>query len=135
MYNLETAKEHHVLGIGYKNWMPYMLTLYPEGVGPLNKIEVSHSIYVESVAEMGLTGFLLFLAMIFYAFWVNLRTRKLTSNGKNPLLYNLSYGLDAGLIGFLVAGAFVTVLYYPFFWMQIAMIVTVNCVAKKVCEA
>lgn len=129
---IEAAKEHPVLGIGYRNWMPYMSTLYPGGVGPLEKIEVSHSIYVEPAAELGFTGLALFLGMIVYAFITNSRTRKLTSNGKSPLLYHLSYGLDAGLIGFLVAGAFVTVFYYPFFWIQIAMIVTVHSVAKKV---
>lgn len=128
---VEAAKEHPVLGIGYRNWMPYMSTLYPEGVGPYEKIQVSHSIYVEAAAELGFIGFLLFLIMIGYAFFTNSCTRKLTANRENPLLYNLSYGLDAGLIGFLVAGAFVTVLYYPFFWIQISMIVALNLVAKK----
>jgi hypothetical protein len=50
---------------------------------------------------------------------------------ENKLLFNLSYGLDAGLIGFLVAGCFVTVLFYPFFWMQITMIVMLNNVTRK----
>ncbi len=128
----EAAKDHPAFGIGYKNWMPYMTSLYPEGIGPLGKVEVSHSIYVEAAAELGFTGFFIFLMMVFCAFVANSRTRKLTSNGRNPLLYNLSYGLDAGLIGFLVAGAFVTVLFYPFFWVQIAMIVSLHSVAKRV---
>lgn len=33
----------------------------------------------------------------------------------NELFFYLTYGLDAGLIGYLVAGIFVTVLYCPFF--------------------
>ena len=48
-----------------------------------------------------------------------------------PVLYALSYGLDAGLIGYLVAGSFVTDLYYPYFWIQILMIVALNNVTKK----
>ncbi|MDA3870158.1 MAG: hypothetical protein PF589_09505, partial [Gammaproteobacteria bacterium] len=51
---------------------------------------------------------------------------------ENKLLFNLTYALDAGLIGYLVAGSFVTVLYYPFFWIQIAMIVMLNNVAYTV---
>ncbi|MDX2441152.1 MAG: hypothetical protein QNK40_11460, partial [Desulfobacterales bacterium] len=33
---------------------------------------------------------------------------------------------DMGLVGYLAAGFFVTVLYYPFFWVQIAMIVALH---------
>ena len=39
------------------------------------------------------------------------------------------------LIAHLVAGTFVTVLYYPFFWIQLAMIVMVNNVTQRSLEA
>jgi len=58
-----------------------------------------------------------------FAFLTNAKTRNLAKSMENNLFFYLSLGLDAGLIGFLVAGTFVTVLYYPFFWIQIAMIV------------
>ena len=41
----------------------------------------------------------------------------------------MAHGLDAGLVGFLVAGFFVTVLYYPFFWIQMTMTVSLFSVA------
>ena len=53
----------------------------------------------------------------------------------NKLFFNLSLGLDAGLIGYLVAGTFVSVFYYPFFWIQIAMIVMLNSVTKNKLDA
>ena len=44
----------------------------------------------------------------------------------------MTYGFDMGLVGYLVAGTFVTVFYYPFFWVQIALIVALsNVVGNK----
>lgn len=131
---IELAKEHPVIGIGYMNWMPYVSKLYPEGVGPLKIIQVPHSIYVQAAAEMGYTGLIFFILMALAAFKLNIKTRKLAKNSDRKYFVFLSYGLDAGLIGFLVAGAFVTVLYYPFFWIQLAMIAMLHNIAKKLCQ-
>ncbi|MDH5728608.1 MAG: hypothetical protein OEZ58_06435, partial [Gammaproteobacteria bacterium] len=49
----------------------------------------------------------------------------------NKFFFSVAYGLDAGMVGFLIAGTFVTVLYYPFFWIQITMIVMLNNVVTK----
>jgi hypothetical protein len=34
---------------------------------------------------------------------------------------NLAWGFDGGLIGFAVSGFFITVLYYPYLWVNLAM--------------
>ena len=131
---LELINEHPLFGIGYSNWMPHVTSLYPDGVGPLEIVEKPHSIYIEAASELGYSGFLMFLSMVGYAFYTNVKTRRLVAKYDNKLLFNLTYGLDAGLIGYLIAGAFVTVLYYPFFWIQISMIVFVHCIARKKVE-
>ena len=123
--------KYPVLGVGYYNWRPYLLYAVPEGLGPYQIVEVSHNIYIQAASELGITGLVGFLLLITFAFVNNARTRKISKHFENRLLFNLSYGLDAGLIGFLVAGSFVTVLYYPFFWIQIAMIVMLNNVARQ----
>ena len=128
---IELAKEHPVLGIGYQNWMPYVSRLYPEGVGPLQEVQVCHNIYIQAASELGYTGLAAFIIAILAAFWVNTRTRKMVKNSDYEYFIILSYGLDAGLIGFLIAGTFVTVLYYPFFWVQLTMIAMLNNVATK----
>jgi putative inorganic carbon (HCO3(-)) transporter len=129
---LEIIKEHPVLGVGYNNWISYMQFMYPNGVGIGQTIQESHNIYIQAASELGLLGLMCFLLMIIFAFINNSRTRKMAEQINNKLFYNLSYGLDAGLIGYLVAGTFVTVLYYPFFWIQITMIVMLNSVTKSV---
>jgi len=128
---IQLAHEHPLLGIGYFNWMQYVTRLYPDGVGPYQIIQVPHSIYIQAAAELGYTGFLFFIFTALTAFIVNMRTRKMIVIEKYNHLKYISYALDAGLIGFLIAGAFVTVLYYPFFWIQIAMIAMLNNVTKK----
>ena len=35
----------------------------------------------------------------------------------------MSKGLDIGFIGFLIAGQFVSVVYYPFMWIYLALVV------------
>ncbi len=129
------SNEHPLLGIGYNNWISYLNHLYPEGVGPLNKIELAHNIYIQASAELGYLGLSVFLLMALYSFSLNCKTRQIARDLDNKLFFNLSLGLDAGLIGYLIAGSFVSVFYYPFFWIQIAMIVMLNSVTKKQCEA
>jgi hypothetical protein len=46
--------------------------------------------------------------------------------GANLFLFEMAHGLDAALIGYLASGFFVTVLYYPFFWINFAMTVALH---------
>ncbi len=126
---MNVIPENPVLGVGYHNWLTYVSFYVPEGMGPYQKVQEPHNIYIQAASELGITGLIGFLLLIIYAFVNNAKTRTLAKNFDNKLIFNLSYGLDAGLIGYLIAGSFVTVLYYPFFWIQIAMIVMLNNIA------
>ena len=130
-YGLVVIKSHPLLGVGYHNWLAYLAYMIPEGMGPYGIIQEPHNIYIQAAAELGIAGLFVFLLMIVFAFVINARTRTITKDMDHRLLFNLTYGLDAGLIGYLVAGSFVTVLYYPFFWVQIAMIVMINAIVKQ----
>lgn len=127
----QVIPEHPFLGVGYHNWVSYLDFLYPQGVGVMETVQECHNIYIQAASELGITGLIVFLLMVLFAFLTNVRTRMLTKDLDNKLLFYLSYGLDAGLIGYLVAGTFVTVLYYPFFWVQIAMIIALYNVAQN----
>ena len=122
----EVIPNNLILGVGYSNWLEYVSFKVPEGLGPYMIVQESHNIFIQATSELGIVGLFSFLLLILYAFIVNARTRKMAKYLNNKLLYSLPYGLDAGLIGYLVAGSFVTVLYYPFFWIQITMIVMLN---------
>jgi len=128
---LNVIPKNLMLGVGYHNWLPYVYFLKPEGLGPSQMIEEPHNIYIQIASELGLTGLFVFLLLILFAFINNARTRSITRDFEDKLLFNLSHGLDAGLVGFLVSGSFVTVGYYPFFWIQISMIIALNHVARR----
>jgi probable O-glycosylation ligase (exosortase A-associated) len=137
--------ENPVLGVGYNNWMIYIWDKIGPGMGPVQVLgydteprwglmihqQQPHSIYVQGLAELGAAGLFLFLMLALFAFINNARTRRMAREMDNRLISNLALALDAGMIGFLVAGAFVTVLYYPFFWIQMTMIVMLNNVASR----
>ena len=122
----EVIPDNPVLGVGYHNWEYYASHEVPGGLGPYMIVQRPHNIFIEGASELGIVGLLCFLLLILYAFITNARTRKIASEMDKRLLYYLAYGLDAGLVGYLVAGSFVTVLYYPFFWIQVTMIVALH---------
>ena len=117
---LEMARRHPALGIGFNNWETYY--------GPL-----SHNIFIEAVSELGYTGLAAFVGLIVATFWVNFKTRRLLRRVRMPthFLRHMAYGLDGALIGYLVSGFFVTVLYYPYFWINLAMTVALHVSARN----
>lgn len=116
---IEIARNHPVLGIGYDNWLPYYSQNY-QAYSEL--LELPHNIFVEAGAELGYVGLAGFLVLIGCTFWMNASTRRITRRMPDGrFLYYMGHGLDAALIGYLVSGFFVTVLYYPYFWINFAM--------------
>lgn len=125
---IRIANDHPLLGIGYNNWIPYYLFNYG-GNGTL-----PHNIFIEAWAQLGYTGLIALLALIGYVFFENHRTRKITGpKGTQPnrFLYFTALGLDGALIGFMVSGFFVTVLFYPYFWFNLALVIALSNVAQR----
>src|SRR5690606_13709960 len=117
---IEMANENPVLGIGYNNW----------GVvyGPL-----SHNIFIEAWSELGYSGLFAFIALIVATFVVNAKTRRIARRlpTSTSFMEHMAFGLDGALIGFMASGFFVTVLYYPFFWINLAMTVALHVAARN----
>jgi putative inorganic carbon (HCO3(-)) transporter len=118
---LDLMRENPVHGIGYNNWSPYMQAHYGSPLLP-------HNIFIQAGAELGYTGLLGFVALIILTLAINFRTRRMTRHlpRGNRFLFDMAHGLDAALVGYLVCGFFVTVLYYPFFWINLAMTVALH---------
>ena len=124
---LKIMKEHPALGVGYENWYPYYRRYYnPRG-------QVPHNIFIQAGSELGYTGVAAFVVLIVGTFMANARTRKRAKYVPEwgPFLRTFAFGLDASLVGFLVAGFFVTVLYYPFFWMNYAFTAAVYLITER----
>ncbi len=129
---LDMMNKNPIFGIGYRNWDQYYPTHYfrPSLAGEY-PYGLPHNIFIDAGAELGYTGLLIFILMIFITLLNNSRTRKLALQTDNKFIFWTANGLDAAMIGFLVSGSFVSVLFYPYFWINLAMTVSLNNIATK----
>lgn len=113
---IQIANDHPVLGIGYNNWL-----LFDESrtLGGL-----VHNSFIEAWAELGYLGLMAYLALILGTFWTNWGTRRRARSlgERGRFLYHMGHGLDGALVGYIVSGFFVTVLHYPYFWINLALV-------------
>ncbi|SCZ55917.1 O-antigen ligase family protein [Thiohalomonas denitrificans] len=132
----EMFVDNPVLGVGANNF-PYQIYEYeirdPEYDIRHNKVSwgrVAHSAYFSLIAELGLTGTILFGLIIVRLsrmlrsiprFYATLRPDKIEARHSEVIL--LSRAALVGLFGYLATGAFLSVLYYPHVWYLIAVAV------------
>ncbi|MBJ6801426.1 O-antigen ligase family protein [Geomonas propionica] len=122
---LDMVRRHPVLGVGYKNWGVAQAEVY----GTQNQL-LPHNVFIECAAELGLSGLVCFVLLIGYTFYNNHQSRELLKSSVDGRFLSLmADGLDAALVGFLVSGFFVTVLYYPYFWINLSMTVALRNIA------
>lgn len=87
----------------------------------------THSIYFEMLSETGLVGVGLFGGLVWMHFGAVRRTRRKVQRSRaadrtlkrDAELYGVA--LSGAMIGFLVCGAFLSILYYPFFYYFTAL--------------
>jgi hypothetical protein len=75
--------------------------------------------YMQTLAELGLAGLVWLFVLIAALIRTLLRIRKTLQAPalQPPFLHSLTTALEAGFVGFLVVGAFLSVLYYPYFML------------------
>lgn len=131
-HGIEITNRNPVLGVGFNNWLPYYRDHYP-AAGLFGGHQLPHNIFVEASAELGYSGLLAFLLLIFGTVSVNRKTRRLSRilGREGGFLRNMAFALDAALAGYLVSGFFVTVLYYPYFWVNLAMTAALHVAARR----
>lgn len=114
---IEITNAHPILGVGYYNWLPYYRTHYT------GWIQLSHNIFIQCMSELGYVGLACLLGLFGATLTTNARTRRLARRlgREGRLALYLAHGLDGALIGFIVSGFFVTVLYYPYLWVNLGM--------------
>lgn len=119
-HGLEMIKDHPVLGVGYFNFSSYYTVHHPDDI-LFGNAQLPHNIFVQVGTDAGLLGLAIYLALIISSFRSTRAIRRKLDNNRSHWLYSVSFGYDAALIGFLIAGQFVTIGYYPFMWVQLAL--------------
>jgi len=121
---LRMFSDHPLTGVGVGNF-PVAYEREYAGNDYSLKEWVCHSIYIQSLSELGLSGTVPFLILVGLLFYLNSQTRRqLLANSPNALRsleYWLATGLDFALVGYLSSGAFLAVLFYPHLWILLGL--------------
>jgi O-antigen ligase len=131
-HGVEMVKEHPVLGVGYYNFPAYYTAHWPEDI-LFGVAQLPHNIFVQVGTDAGLLGLGCFGALILQTMLIARRVRKLSEMPAlhKRMLLPAARGLHIAMWGFVIAGQFVTVTYYPFFWINLAMMVATGNVARQ----
>ncbi|HXM97467.1 MAG TPA: O-antigen ligase family protein [Candidatus Dormibacteraeota bacterium] len=111
-------KAHPFTGVGLGNFKPLM-PRYVEAGTNITVDTLAHNMYIEVAAELGLPALLVFLGIICFTYRSLVRLRKAPST--HPLIRRTASALQAGLVGFAVAGSFVSAEYQKTSWMGFAL--------------
>ena len=122
----EMFKDNPVLGVGAGNypWNSNRYFHYSRHFDPSGRNRAgrqSHSLYFTLIPETGLVGIFIFISILVKIYT---RARKMIKDSisnsdpdKSQLFYVLASKITlAALVAYLVAGVFISVLYYPVFW-------------------
>ena len=119
----EMMQKYPMLGVGYFNFPKYFEDYYPEDM-LYEKAELPHNIFIQVGTDTGFTGLAIFMFLLLLPFWLS--RRKKIDPEKDPFMSASITGVLQGIIGFIIAGQFVTVTYYPFLWVGLAFVVAGN---------
>lgn len=131
---IEMMNDHPVIGVGYFNFAPYYERYYTDDM-LYAKAQLPHNIFIQVGADLGYLGLSIYLILIAITI---IETRRMEMSAReldSPLLRILPRYLNISFVGFLVAGQFVSVVYYPFMWIHLAIVVCIgNLIRKRAAE-
>ena len=115
---LRMIESNPVAGIGLGNFKVLMPSYIASGTN-LHVDSVAHNMFVEVAAELGLPALITFIGI----FWFTYRTlgKIWRSSSTHPLIRRTAMALQAGLVGFAVAGSFVSAQTEKTSWMGFAI--------------
>lgn len=122
---IEMIEDHPLLGVGYFNFPPYFAKYYPQDIIlGMGRAELPHNIFIQVGTDAGFVGLFVYLMLIYRGFKSTQELRRhVKINPAQKVNVLISRGMDTAFIGFIIAGQFVTVGYYPFMWVHLAMVV------------
>jgi putative inorganic carbon (HCO3(-)) transporter len=133
---LQMFIDHPLVGVGSNNFSTnYAMHYYTAGERGIHW--APHNIFIQAGSELGLPGLLCVLLVMSLVFKRNQETRKLygQSHWRNDWVLDFAYAIDLSLIGYIVSGSFLTVLYYPHLYIIMALSISLNQIAQKQAEA
>jgi putative inorganic carbon (HCO3(-)) transporter len=129
---LKMIENHPVLGIGYFNF-PAIYALYDPNMLWHGRAQLPHNIFIQVGTDAGLIGLGIFV-MLIYRNLKGARDIRLACK-VNPQAPAFAASVAKGLVlatwGFVIAGQFNTVSYYPFLWINLALTVSLANIVRR----
>jgi len=125
-HGIDMMNEHALTGVGYFNFIPYFEEYYPESM--LYAVpQLAHNIFIQVGADLGWVGLVIYsllLVSVFLAAKQVSPPKTVISDTQKQHKIFAGFGpvMQISLIGFVVAGQFVSVVYYPFLWIHSALV-------------
>jgi putative inorganic carbon (hco3(-)) transporter len=115
----DVTLERPLTGLGFENWRQYYFSIGGSG-------HLVHNTVLQATSELGFPGLLLFLGAVGASFVLNARTRRRAKrHGEWAGVYRgMALGLDMGMVALFIAAQFMSVLFYPSFWMGFALTIS-----------
>jgi O-antigen ligase len=123
---LRMISDAPILGVGPLNFMS--LSMLYTG---LDREAMAHNSYLEIAAELGIPIFLVFLGVLATTFGTLTRASRLGGTPAARELAGWAEGLRAGLVGFCVAGAFISAEYEKILWIIVFLSIVVGRFAAR----
>lgn len=122
-FAINVAKDNF-MGGGFNAFTPEMFYVY----APVpTDFHVAHSIYFQMLGDHGFVGLTLFLGLMFLAWRTGTRVKKFCK-GKPDFKWaaDLAMMCQVSIVGYAVAGAFLSMPYYDFYYYIIALLVLLD---------
>ena len=92
--------------------------------------QIAHNSYLEYAAELGVPALLLFLWLLWDTFRALSKTRRITSQAGDRLLYPIAAGLQCGIIACALGDFFLSAEYLKLFWMVVFLTIPLERLAR-----
>lgn len=141
---MEMFYSNPIIGIGQSNF-PWTVDIYEAGEKFHDRSfggRQAHSAWVTLIAELGLAGILIVGGMLFQCYrdlafvrrtltprQVRGEHGKIMKAGEDVRVY-LAKAMEGSLIGFIVSGVFISILWYPSMWIMMAFVVALRNIAE-----
>ncbi len=127
----EMIAEHPILGVGFFNFAPYYQKHYSYDLLSSGTAQLPHNIFIQVGTDAGFMGLIPFSLLLLYALITPMVYNRRYGKNNNDWLVLSIVGAGYGIFGFIIAGQFVTVTYYPFLWIGLSFIVSAKNILQK----
>lgn len=132
---LKMIENHPYLGVGYFNFAPVYASHASNKLWH-GKAQLPHNIFIQVGTDAGLVGLGIFLMLIYRNVKITRDIRRACEKIDDVPAFapSMARGLVLTTWGFVIAGQFNTVAYYPFLWINLALTVSLADIVRRTAE-